>query len=150
MEIQIFQDLLAAKTNIKAVTYVPAGTRLIIYPKIDLWLRTAERERSDAYAKNAMGKPEQLIDDSDPMGSIHRGNKSGGNNSSDSSTSSKVVYSGDDADVQATPLIDDGAYARKREQQRRQQMGAVPPPPSMTTTGGSGNNNQTNSDASLF
>ena len=149
---QIFQDILQRKTDIEAVTYVPAGTRLIIYPKVDLWLRTRAREDSEDYAKNIMKKPEVLIDDTDPMGSIHgKGTPQGASGtSSEPSASSKVVYSGENTGVQPTPLIDDGALNRKREQQRRQQMGMIPPPPSTTTTSGGSSNNQSSSEAALF
>lgn len=41
---QIFQEILERKANIKSVTYVPAGTRIIIFPNEDLWLNSRERE----------------------------------------------------------------------------------------------------------
>jgi len=145
----VLQDILARKTSIEAVTYVPAGTRLIIYPKMDLWLRTLDRERSEAYAKQEVGKSDKLIDDSDPMGSIHSSSRTGGGDgSSSTSSSSSVVYSGDDAGVQATPLIDDAALAQKRQQQQRQpQMGAVPPPPPSTTAAGSSSSKSSDSSS---
>ena len=148
----IFQDILRRKTDIEAVTYVPAGTRLIIYPRVDLWLRTYERERSDEYAKEALSKPEQLIDDSDPMGSIHRGGSRGAKISGDNG-STRVVSEVDDTDVQpAQPLIDDGAYNRQRRQRRDQQMGLTPPPPPSTTATGarSGQSGGDNSQGQLF
>jgi len=142
---QVFQDLLQRATNINTVTYVPAGTRLIIYPKVDLWLRTFERENSENYAKEALSKPEKLIDDTDPMGSTHsRSNRA----PNASSGSSRVVYSGDDADVAPAqpPLIDDAAYSRKRQ---RQKSGATPPPVTNSSAGGRSQSSDTSS-ASLF
>ena len=56
---QIFEQILADKTNIRPLTYIPAGTRIIVYPKVDLWLRTAER---DAEASTNMKKKDVLID----------------------------------------------------------------------------------------
>lgn len=142
---QVFQDLMQRMTNINAVTYVPAGTRLIIYPKVDLWLRTYERENMEEYSKEAQGVPDQLIDDSDPMGSTHRASNRSANSGA---SSSRTVYNGEDVDVApAQPvLIDDEAFRRKRQKQR---AGATPPPPSMTTSGSSSQSNDTSS-ATLF
>ena len=41
----IFNEILESKANIKAITYVPAGTRIIIFPNEDLWLNSEEREK---------------------------------------------------------------------------------------------------------
>lgn len=132
---KVFTDLMNRMTAIETVTYVPAGTRLIIYPKVDLWLRTFEREQSDAYSKEATQKPTTLINDRDPMGSIHTGEGSGKTNASGNPSSSKVVYEGNQADVQpATKLLDDSVYERKRKNQQR---GATPPPPAITSSGDS-------------
>ena len=56
----LFDEILADKTDIKAVTYIPAGTRIIIYPNSDLWLRTAERDIEES-AK--LEQPDKFIDD---------------------------------------------------------------------------------------
>ena len=69
---QMFQDILADKTNIEAVTYVPAGTRLIIYPKVDLWIRTPERSEEEALQD--IEKPTVFIDDRNPTGGSERRN----------------------------------------------------------------------------
>jgi len=127
----IFNDLIQRKMAINSVTYVPAGTRLIIFPKVDLWLRTAQREK--AHLKESIKKPEVLIDDTDPIGSLQRGRTS---NASDSvSGGSQVVYSGKDDRIEPSqPLIDDRAYTKQR---RARAPGAVPPPPSSTSSGAS-------------
>ena len=39
----IFAEILERKANIRAVTYVPAGTRIIIFPNQDLWLNSIKR-----------------------------------------------------------------------------------------------------------
>lgn len=39
----IFEDIMNRKANIKSVTYVPAGTRIIIFPNQDLWLNSVKR-----------------------------------------------------------------------------------------------------------
>lgn len=143
---QVFQDLLRRMTNINTVTYVPAGTRLIIYPKVDLWLRTFDRENTDEYAREAHTAPRELIDDNDPMGSTHRASNRSRNAAS---STSRTVYDGEDVDVAPAqpPLIDDEAFRRKRQKQR---AGATPPPPSTTTSGGSTQSNNDTSSATLF
>ena len=42
---RIFDEILERKANIKSVTYIPAGTRIIIFPNQDLWLNSEEREK---------------------------------------------------------------------------------------------------------
>ena len=42
---RIFNEILDSKASIKAITYVPAGTRIIIFPNEDLWLNSEEREK---------------------------------------------------------------------------------------------------------
>lgn len=39
---EIMEQVLESKSQIQAVTFVPAGTRIIIYPMTDLWLRTTK------------------------------------------------------------------------------------------------------------
>ena len=41
----IFDDIIASKANIRAVTYIPAGTRIIIFANQDLWLRTEDDDK---------------------------------------------------------------------------------------------------------
>ena len=41
----IFDDIVESKANIRAVTYIPAGTRIIIFANQDLWLRTEEDDK---------------------------------------------------------------------------------------------------------
>ena len=101
----MFNQILADKTDIAAVTYVPAGTRLIIYPKEDLWIRT--RERTEEESLMASNKPTVFLDDRDPTGELERssGGNAGGNSSSGTGTgsgTSGVVYvDNSNAEVQA-------------------------------------------------
>ena len=39
---EMLQEIIDRKKEIEPVTYVPAGTRIIIYPMTDLWLRTTK------------------------------------------------------------------------------------------------------------
>lgn len=40
---EILDDIIKDKANIRSVTYIPAGTRIIIYPNQDLWLNNRAR-----------------------------------------------------------------------------------------------------------
>lgn len=139
----MFNQILADKTDIAAVTYVPAGTRLIIYPKEDLWIRT--RERTEEESLMASNKPTVFLDDRDPTGELERssGGNAGGNSSSGTGTgsgTSGVVYvDNSNAEVQGTPLIDETDTGGKNKKQTRPtgippvtSTGATPPPPSST------------------
>ena len=147
----MFNQILQDKTNIEAVTYVPAGTRLIIYPKEDLWIRTAARSKEEDL--EALNKPTVFLDDQNPTGDSSKGSSGGGSGSTGTAGGTQgVVYMDDEAgNVQpTTPLIDDNAEAnkQKRRQQQRQvippvtSVGATPPP---SSTAGS-----TNTSAQLF
>lgn len=41
----IFDDIMNRKANIRSVTYIPAGTRIIIFPNEDLWLNDEKRDK---------------------------------------------------------------------------------------------------------
>ena len=41
----IFDEIITSKANIRSVTYIPAGTRIIIFANQDLWLRTEEDDK---------------------------------------------------------------------------------------------------------
>ena len=41
----IFEDIMQRKANIRSVTYVPAGTRIIIFPNEDMWLNDEKRAK---------------------------------------------------------------------------------------------------------
>lgn len=43
---QIFTDIMERKSQIRSVVYVPAGTRIIIYPNQDLWLNSLSRDKN--------------------------------------------------------------------------------------------------------
>ena len=77
---QMFQDMLNDKTKIKAVTYVPAGTRIIIFPNEDLWLNNEKRniERKGAEIEsNETGLTSENTDAR--AGTISTGSSGGGN-----------------------------------------------------------------------
>lgn len=155
---QMFDQILQDKTDIAAVTYVPAGTRLIIYPKEDLWIRTIQRSKEES--EQDIGKPTVFLDDKNPTGNA----ATGGNNAAradgtgTSAGTSGVVYQDEDVDVQANsmPLIDDSRSKKKRTPQKGippvTTTGATPPPPSYNANGlpPSTNAGGTNASAQLF
>ncbi|MCQ2741104.1 MAG: TrbI/VirB10 family protein, partial [Alphaproteobacteria bacterium] len=121
----MFNEILADKTDVKAMTYIPAGTRIIIYPNTDLWLRNIERDEEES---QKFQKPEILIDDV----------KTGQNNAAQKrediakeGANSSVVYNPDDADVKATGgsavLINDMAQTQKKN------PSVIAPPPAAGT-----------------
>lgn len=128
---QMFQQILSDKTNIRPLTYVPAGTRIIVYPSIDLWLRTPER---DAEASEMYKQKDVLIDDKKTqdkiatMDSERRVKNSGGG----TAASSQVVYEAEET-TSSPALIDDkksiGAAPKAS-------AGAVPPPPPPSSSSG--------------
>ncbi len=122
---EIFNMILADKTNIRPLTYVPAGTRIIVYPKVDLWLRTMELDNE---ASTNTKVKDVLIDDDKVQDEIatreaERKIKLEGGGSG--SGSSQVVYEADNADVQPVLIAD-------KPQQTTSKVGATPPPPPST------------------
>lgn len=150
---QMFDQILQDKTDIEAVTYVPAGTRLIIYPKEDLWIRTPERSEEESLQD--LNKPTVFLDDANPVGTSSAsgsggGGGSGGSGGASTGTSpgtSGVVYMDESANVSAsTPLLDDTSTSGQKKSPSTVNIppvtstGATPPPPSTTAgRGGSGN-----------
>lgn len=141
----LFNQFVESKMQIQPAVYVPAGTRLIIYPNEDLWIRTIERSKN-AKESALHEKPTVLVDPNDPTGSQRKPNNQVSNGGSGSSTSG-VVYEDEDVDVQpSTPLI---ASKPKKKTPRTSEatippvtsMGATPPPPSTSVS--SSNNGTT-------
>ena len=132
---KMFNQILSDRSNIRAITYIPAGTRIIVYPKVDLWLRTMDNE---ADASDNTEYKDVLIDDkktSDKRAAMAAERQSklngrGGGSSSSSSAAGSVVYEEDNSNAQpAMALVDDAASASAKNKKRRP-TGATPPPPS--------------------
>ena len=126
---QIFENILQDKANIKPMTYIPAGTRIIIYPNVDLWLRTVERDSEES--SNDVYK-DVLIDDE--AKSRERANSRGAQAAGTvggPGGSSSVVYEADDSGAQATgtPLISDQKYSNNPQPQT-----VAPPPPPLVSS----------------
>lgn len=117
----LFDDILSDKTDVKAMTYVPAGTRIIIYPNTDLWLRSDERAAEEAAKKRE--KPDIFIDDAQ----VEVDEKVRQREDTAKGSGGSVVYDPDDAGVNAVqstskPLITDSS-------QPQANSGITPPPP---------------------
>lgn len=117
----VFEQILQDKADIRPLVYVPAGTRIIVYPDIDLWLRTSDRDQ-DA-STNRISTREILIDDTrekrEDRDSDYGRQSASGNVVYDSGTQSYQPVEKQHAPV----LIDDAA------EMRRDAASRTPPPP---------------------
>ena len=159
---RIFEQILADKTNIKPLTYVPAGTRIIVYPNIDLWLRTPERDEAEV-AKN-LSKRDVLIDDNkleqDRTDTQNR-RKMGMTDADRAATAGSVVYEaeGTDAEAVAAPrLMDDSKVKSKKPaatagapalMPTTPAGGSTPPPPPSFSSGSSSSSSSSSSAAKM-
>lgn len=126
---QIFQQILADKTNIRPLTYVPAGTRIIVYPNVDLWLRTIER---DSEVSTNDKRKDILIDDKETQDKI--ATRAAERKVKNAGASSSVVYEADQADAKpAATLIDE----KPTTSAPKSGAGAPPPPPPSSSRGSS-------------
>ncbi len=139
----VFDQILADKLKIEPVAYVPAGTRILIYPKVDLWIRTAAREREEA--KEEDNAPGPLIDGNEGgKKDTNNGNKTGG-----SDGGSKIeVYNEDN--VSANPSGNYGLLDEEPQQKRKKPpvMPSYTPPPASDAS--SYTPNSGNESATLF
>lgn len=140
---QMFQRLVSDYMQTQPVIFVPAGTRVTIYPNVDLWLRTADnsQEAGVSGSGNLKDNEDILVNDkevSDYTASLKN---------SRSNPQTTVTYTPQDSGVQqTTPLIDDAATIQ------RNRVGTPPPPPPPssgvvnTTRQPSGNNSSSNNN----
>ncbi|MDD4556158.1 MAG: TrbI/VirB10 family protein [Alphaproteobacteria bacterium] len=154
----IFQQILQDKTNIRPLTYVPAGTRIIIYPNVDLWLRTPERDELEANAQ--LNKKDVLIDDQQKVREsreveLRKKINPSGNTGGGGADSSSVVYAPDQDGVsEATGdalLISDRKIvedrkkmdASKKAAKQNTSVGTPPPPPPSSASSASSSSKET-------
>ena len=76
---EMLDDIIKDKASIRSVTYIPAGTRIIIYPNQDLWLNSRERTEKGV-DKNASRGP-GLINEADVEAQQASGGAGGGDSS---------------------------------------------------------------------
>lgn len=148
----IFDEILQDKSSIKPLTYIPAGTRIIVFPNTDLWLRSLDNDQD---ASMLLKRPEVFIDDNEETAKRERGQRQK-EAQVVSSAGGDVVYDASmDEDVESAkgslPLIND----KKTKTSASPTYIAPPPPPSSTTSGMAGSapsgssNSQTNSNNSV-
>ena len=136
---QVFEQILSDKTNIRPLTYVPAGTRIIVYPNVDLWMRTRERNPQEL---GGQGKKDVFIDDPQTTGKreLEKNRRSLGKTETAPTGAGSVVYESQDIDVEAaggTPtLIDDSKPSNSGKKTNNPPplisspaAGVTPPPP---------------------
>ena len=119
----MFNQILQDRSSIRAITYVPAGTRIIVYPGQDLWLRTIDDDAAAAQEGLDSEKPTVLSDGKRISGEYENNNDNNNNNSSGGN--SQVVYS--ESSANAKP-----AGSNNNTQQfstPKNKVGATPPPP---------------------
>ena len=137
----LFDEILADKTNVKAMTYVPNGTRIIVYPNTDLWLRNFERDKEESEKQMSSGG-EGLIDKDVTLTSanVTPGEKTYGPGGPTSTlkgeAAGEVVYNPDQVNIKSAgasnPAMIDNAPA----------VNKLTPPPPPTYGGSSGNYGQ--------
>lgn len=111
----ILDEIIESKSQIEPVTFVPAGTRIIIYPMTDLWLRsTKEIERGEKSTANK-GYKDVLIDDTNQSTTVETNNNANVNGPRGQNNQG--------TQPQNAPLIGDG-----NQQQQSSVPGAIPPP----------------------
>jgi len=92
---EILDQIIANKEQIETITYVPAGTRIIIYPMADLWLRTTkdviEGKGSTAAMDNVGERP--LINENSGGGDSQSAQVQG-NNKGNQPTSAPLIAEG--------------------------------------------------------
>ncbi len=130
---QMFENMLDDYMKTKTVVVVPAGTRIIIFPKVDLWLRTIDDAKDDSKKGIDTGEYEDSLyteADYKKMG--------------ESKAQETVSYPTGGGGT-AAPVASPTTYTPAN--QGRSNVGATPPPPPPSNYSGGGNrSNQNNRD----
>ncbi len=144
---KVFDEILADKSNIKPMTYIPAGTRIIVFPMSDLWLRTVERDQD---ASLNLEKPTILLNDKEAAAE-REAKKNETIRRNAEVVNSDVVYDSGEGEVDAvkgTPLLPTKKKKSSSGAATNPNYIAPPPPPSPSSnpaaaaaTSGSNNNN---------
>lgn len=126
---EIFNDIINDKMNIKSVTYIPAGTRIIIFPNQDLWLNS-EKRSAQAQETQETSNDRGLVE-SKPTGS----RDSMGGNFNQGTRGNTEEYE-EDIQPAASLLEEDptGSSAKQRRIQPIPQSATQQPPASIETT----------------
>ncbi len=121
----IFEQILSDKASIRPMTYIPAGTRIIIYPNVDLWLRSFERDKEVSTYEYA-GGGRGLLDGDEGKRGKREYNSAATGNYPPGYTGGQVLYdeNGNEIEPQTSNvLIADSSRNKQR---------VAPPPPIYT------------------
>ena len=129
----IFDEILADKSSIKPLTYIPAGTRIIVFPNTDLWLRTWENDQDSSLQ---LEKPQIFIDDGEKIAEQEKNLREPTTKTVSADSGGDVVYDAGMEDVESAkapaPLI---SSPKSDKKPAGQTYVAPPPPPSVSGTG---------------
>lgn len=158
----IFDEILQDKSSIKPLTYVPAGTRIIVFPNTDLWLRNWDNDQDTSLQ---LEKPQIFIDDGEKAAEQEKKLREPTTKTVSTDAGGDVVYDAGVDDVESAkapaPLI---SSPKSNKKPAGQTYIAPPPPPSVSGTGApaavrqpatgsgtsSGSTNNNNSVPALF
>jgi len=159
---QVFQQIMQDAMDIRPLTYVPAGTRIIVYPNVDLWLRNVDTAAEES-AK--MTKPDRLIDDDATKAQRQANDKglqpggSSGGSADGGATAGKVVYEEgmvDGVEAQKSmPLLIDNSKAKKSSSSGGvppvtvSPIGTPPPPPPSYNMSGTSDSSDSSDDGNI-
>lgn len=126
---QILQEIIDSKSQIQPVTYVPAGTRIIIYPMTDLWLRSTKDIEKNVETARPGGGDGGLVNEVYPDdGGTRSTSQVEGNNANNSQ---KVIL-GNQAQTNnnngGDGLVNENPQNNPNAPQPRKNIGAIPPP----------------------
>ena len=126
---QILQEIIDSKSQIQPVTYVPAGTRIIIYPMTDLWLRSTKDIEKNVETARPGGGDGGLVNEVYPDdGGTRSTSQVEGNNANNSQ---KVIL-GNQAQTNNNSggdgLVNENPQNNPNAPQPRKNIGAIPPP----------------------
>lgn len=128
----IFDEILADKSSIKPMTYIPAGTRIIVFPNTDLWLRTLERDQDSSLQ---LEKPQVFIDDGEKAAEKAKFDSEGTKKTiSSAGDGGDVVYDAS-ADVQSAKAPAPLVSTPKSNKPAAGTPGYLAPPPPPSSTG---------------
>ena len=123
----IFEQILSDKASIRPMTYIPAGTRIIIYPNVDLWLRSFERDK-EASTYEHVGGGKGLLDGEEGKRGTREINRAAVGNGGDTTPGGQVLYDENGSGIEAQQNNNNVLIADSSQKKQR----VVPPPPIYT------------------
>lgn len=125
---EILDKIIEEKEQIRAVTYVPAGTRAIIYPMRDLWLRTTKDVEKHSVSDGMGGKSENKFI-TEPSGNVQNPAVQGRSNPQ---VQNKNNNNNNNNNNQKSLISDNSGKSSSKtdanNNQKNSRTGALPPP----------------------